>query len=214
MTERIEPGRIDPANIDPAFRALPLARLADAALSRARELGAEHADVRVERIVSQSVELRDAGVTGVVDSTVEGLAVRVRRRRHVGLRLARRSHAGTRRGDRGTGRRRGPGAGAARPRAGRAGRRAGARRGRMVFGLHDRPADGPDGREGRAADRLVPAPARRSAAWTTSRPGSRWCGRTSSTPTWPAPRRCSSGSGPPRRSPSPPSTTTAAGSRP
>src|SRR5215212_3930967 len=77
MTERIGPGRIDPARIDPAFRALPLARLADAALSRARELGAEHADVRVERIVSQSVELRDAGVTGVVDSTVEGLAVRV-----------------------------------------------------------------------------------------------------------------------------------------
>src|SRR6185503_19309274 len=63
--------------IDAAFRALPLARLADAALSRARELGAEHADVRVERIVSQSVELRDAGVTGVVDATVEGLAVRV-----------------------------------------------------------------------------------------------------------------------------------------
>ena len=63
--------------IDAAFRALPLARLADAALSRARELGAEHADVRVEWIVSQSVELRDAGVTGVVDATVEGLAVRV-----------------------------------------------------------------------------------------------------------------------------------------
>jgi len=63
--------------IDAAFRALPLTRLADAALSRARELGAEHADVRVERIVSQSVELRDAGVTGVVDATVEGLAVRV-----------------------------------------------------------------------------------------------------------------------------------------
>ena len=67
----------EPGRIDAAFRALPLARLADAALSRARELGAEHADVRVERIVSQSVELRDAGVTGVVDSTVEGLAVRV-----------------------------------------------------------------------------------------------------------------------------------------
>src|SRR3954471_4582304 len=77
MTERIEPGRIEPGRIDAAFRALPLARLADAALSRARELGAEHADVRVERIVSQSVELRHAGVTGVVDSTVEGLAVRV-----------------------------------------------------------------------------------------------------------------------------------------
>jgi TldD protein len=66
-----------PDRIDPAFRALPLERLADAALSRARELGAEHADVRVERIVSQSVELRDAGVTGVVDASTVGLAVRV-----------------------------------------------------------------------------------------------------------------------------------------
>ena len=63
--------------IDPAFDALPLHRLADAALSRARERGAEHADVRVERIVSQSVDLRDAGVTGVVDATTVGLAVRV-----------------------------------------------------------------------------------------------------------------------------------------
>ena len=69
--------RIDPERMDPAVRALPLARLADAALGRARELGAEHADVRVERIVAQSVELRDAGVTGVVDSSTEGLAVRV-----------------------------------------------------------------------------------------------------------------------------------------
>src|SRR6187551_3516132 len=69
--------RTDPERIDPAFRALPLARLADAALGRARELGAEHADVRVERIVAQSVALRDAGVTGVVDSSTEGLAVRV-----------------------------------------------------------------------------------------------------------------------------------------
>ena len=77
MTDRIDPDRIDPDRIDPAFRALPLARLADAALGRARELGAEHADVRVERIVSQSVQLRDAGVTGVVDATTEGLAVRV-----------------------------------------------------------------------------------------------------------------------------------------
>jgi TldD protein len=63
--------------IDPAFRALPLERLADAALARARELGAEHADVRVERIESQSVDLRDGGVTGVVDATTVGLAVRV-----------------------------------------------------------------------------------------------------------------------------------------
>nr|WP_211177355.1 TldD/PmbA family protein [Pseudonocardia acidicola] len=51
--------------------------LADAALSRARELGAEHADLRVERIVSQSINLRDGSVTGVSDTTTVGLAVRV-----------------------------------------------------------------------------------------------------------------------------------------
>ena len=69
-----EPG---PGRIDPEFLELPLHRLADAALSRARELGAEHADVRVERIASQSVDLRDGGVTGAVDGTAVGLAVRV-----------------------------------------------------------------------------------------------------------------------------------------
>jgi TldD protein len=69
--------RVGTDRIDPALRALPLGRLADAALGRARELGAEHADLRVERIASQSVQLRDAGVTGVVDATTVGLAVRV-----------------------------------------------------------------------------------------------------------------------------------------
>ena len=37
-------------DIDPAFTDLPLRKLADAALSRARSLGAEHADIRVVRI--------------------------------------------------------------------------------------------------------------------------------------------------------------------
>ena len=63
--------------IDPEFRALPLAALADAALDRARALGAEHADLRVERIVTQSIELRDASVTGLGETTTIGLAVRV-----------------------------------------------------------------------------------------------------------------------------------------
>ncbi|WP_232661320.1 TldD/PmbA family protein [Pseudonocardia sp. TRM90224] len=63
--------------IDPGFRALPLEAMADAALGRARELGAQHADVRVEQIVSQEIELRDGTVTGVSDSTTLGLAVRV-----------------------------------------------------------------------------------------------------------------------------------------
>ena len=63
--------------VDPQFRALPLAALADAALDRARRRGAQHADVRVERILTQTISLRDGSVTGVVDETVVGLAVRV-----------------------------------------------------------------------------------------------------------------------------------------
>ncbi len=63
--------------IDPEFRAVPLAQLADAALSRARESGAEHADLRVERIVTQSMHLRDGMVVGITDATTVGLAVRV-----------------------------------------------------------------------------------------------------------------------------------------
>src|SRR6476661_3391029 len=63
--------------VDPQFRALPLAALADAALTRARERGAQHADIRVERLVTQTISLRDGAVTGVGDETVVGLAVRV-----------------------------------------------------------------------------------------------------------------------------------------
>jgi TldD protein len=63
--------------LDPDFAGLPLPALADAALGRARALGAEHADVRVERIVTQSIDLRDGRVTGVADDVVVGLAVRV-----------------------------------------------------------------------------------------------------------------------------------------
>ncbi|TQM16081.1 TldD/PmbA family protein [Pseudonocardia kunmingensis] len=63
--------------IDPEFRALPLDALADAALGRARALGAQHADVRVERILSQGIDLRDGSVTAVSDTTTVGLAVRV-----------------------------------------------------------------------------------------------------------------------------------------
>src|SRR3954452_944162 len=63
--------------VDPQFRSLPLAALADAALTRARERGAQHADLRVERIVTQTISLRDGAVTGVADETVVGLAVRV-----------------------------------------------------------------------------------------------------------------------------------------
>ena len=63
--------------LDPVFAGLPLTALADAALSRARALGAEHADLRVERIVSQSIDLRDGRVSGVSDAVHVGLSVRV-----------------------------------------------------------------------------------------------------------------------------------------
>jgi TldD protein len=63
--------------IDRDFLALPLRSLADAALARARELGAEHADVRIERIGRQLLRLRDGIVATAQDSTTIGLAVRV-----------------------------------------------------------------------------------------------------------------------------------------
>jgi TldD protein len=63
--------------IDPDFVALPLRSLAAAALGRAGELGAEHADVRIERITRQLLRLRDGTVATAQDSTTIGLAVRV-----------------------------------------------------------------------------------------------------------------------------------------
>ncbi|MGH3852061.1 MAG: TldD/PmbA family protein [Pseudonocardiaceae bacterium] len=63
--------------IDPDFLALPLRLVADAALGRARELGAEHADVRIERTTRQLLRLRDGAVATARDSTTVGLAVRV-----------------------------------------------------------------------------------------------------------------------------------------
>ncbi|WP_433471927.1 TldD/PmbA family protein [Spirillospora sp. CA-142024] len=64
-------------DIDPAFTALPLRALADAALSRARELGAEHADFRLERIRSQTLRLHDAALETALDADDVGLSVRV-----------------------------------------------------------------------------------------------------------------------------------------
>jgi TldD protein len=63
--------------IDASFIALPLRALADAALTRARELGAEHADFRLERIRSQHLRLHDAALETAIDADVIGLAVRV-----------------------------------------------------------------------------------------------------------------------------------------
>jgi TldD protein len=66
-----------PTSIDPAFLALPLRGLADAALSRARALGASHADFRLERVRSASWLLRDARPSGSSDTLQLGYAVRV-----------------------------------------------------------------------------------------------------------------------------------------
>lgn len=66
-----------PHSIDEAFTALPLRALADAALARARALGADHADFRFERVRSASWRLRDAKPAGTSDTTDLGYAVRV-----------------------------------------------------------------------------------------------------------------------------------------
>ena len=63
--------------VDADFTALPLQALADAALQRASELGAEHADLRVERVRRSGLRLRDGRRSGAGDSTDAGLAVRV-----------------------------------------------------------------------------------------------------------------------------------------
>ncbi|HET6910092.1 MAG TPA: TldD/PmbA family protein, partial [Mycobacteriales bacterium] len=63
--------------IDDDFRALPLQLLADAALSRARDLGVSHADVRVERIRTAALRLHDARPETSYDEEERGLCVRV-----------------------------------------------------------------------------------------------------------------------------------------
>ncbi|MFI9080314.1 TldD/PmbA family protein [Streptomyces sioyaensis] len=66
-----------PHALDDSFLALPLRALADAALARARALGADHADFRLERIRSAAWRLRDARTSGTSDTTDLGYAVRV-----------------------------------------------------------------------------------------------------------------------------------------
>ncbi|MCW2494757.1 TldD/PmbA family protein [Jatrophihabitans sp.] len=63
--------------IDSSFLALPARELAGAALTRAGELGAEHADFRLERIRVATISLRDAQLDSSAESEDVGLAVRV-----------------------------------------------------------------------------------------------------------------------------------------
>ncbi len=65
------------ARIDPEFAGLPLQALADAALGQARQLGARHADFRVERIRGQRIVLSDGKLQTLTDADDSGLAVRV-----------------------------------------------------------------------------------------------------------------------------------------
>ncbi|MGH3967675.1 MAG: PmbA/TldA family metallopeptidase, partial [Mycobacterium sp.] len=63
--------------IDADFLQLPRHRLADAALSAATAAGASHADLRVHRITTELIRLRDGELeTSVIDREL-GLAVRV-----------------------------------------------------------------------------------------------------------------------------------------
>jgi TldD protein len=64
---------------------LPLEAVRSAALERAAALGCSHAEVRVERIRSQFVSLRDGHVETTVDDTEIGVGLRVIRRGSVGF---------------------------------------------------------------------------------------------------------------------------------
>ncbi|MDO5682704.1 MAG: TldD/PmbA family protein [Propionibacteriaceae bacterium] len=69
--------QISMARLDDEFTGLPLQSLSDAALQRAAELGATHADVRIERIRTGSHALRDGELERSIDDLTLGLAVRV-----------------------------------------------------------------------------------------------------------------------------------------
>ncbi len=63
--------------IDPEFTSLPLRRLADAALARARDFNVTHADFRLERVRYQDIRVRDGHLQGASDREDLGFAVRV-----------------------------------------------------------------------------------------------------------------------------------------
>jgi TldD protein len=63
--------------LDADFLALPLEAVRGAALERARVLGCEHAEVRIERIRSQVARLRDARLETSADHVELGIGLRV-----------------------------------------------------------------------------------------------------------------------------------------
>ena len=64
-------------DLDPSFLALPLSTLTDAALSRSKELGCSHADVRIERILNAYRSFRDRALESSTDGETLGMSVRV-----------------------------------------------------------------------------------------------------------------------------------------
>jgi TldD protein len=63
--------------VDADFLALPRHELADAALSAAKAAGAEYADLRIHRVMSEVIQLRDATLETSVIRREVGLAARV-----------------------------------------------------------------------------------------------------------------------------------------
>ncbi len=63
--------------IDDRFLSLPRERLADAALARAKALGAAHADFRLELLRDQAMRLRDGRLESSGEGETSGFAVRV-----------------------------------------------------------------------------------------------------------------------------------------
>src|SRR5437870_12469667 len=66
-----------PGTLDPSFQALPYAQLADAALARAKDLGATYADFRFERHRGQVIVARDRELQTLVTTDSLGYSVRV-----------------------------------------------------------------------------------------------------------------------------------------
>ncbi len=63
--------------IDADFLALPLQAVSDAAISTAKSLGASHVDIRVERVRTGVLSLRNTNPESQSDNTVSGIGVRV-----------------------------------------------------------------------------------------------------------------------------------------
>ena len=63
--------------VDPDFLALPLNAVSDAAIQTALSLGASHVDVRVERVRTGVLQLRDTSPETQTDESVSGVGVRV-----------------------------------------------------------------------------------------------------------------------------------------